>query len=191
LRQVPRRHIVDQKQKGLLNTLVAGETAPYRCVSVGEQHRDANQPSFLVVFVPLKHNRLAQILDEVPAEAIAAITPAYKTATQRTQCIIEESLAEFFVQRFGGSSYALDVNDHQRTYKLISRLHREYALEAGYNFEIALTGTKMQAVAAAMFAATAVPSSVYYSWPKMFVPAKFPRGTGATRMIHLKRTPKG
>lgn len=172
---------------GKLNAMVAGETGPYDCVPVGTQHHDPSQPSFLVAFVPLKYDRLALLLESVPVEAIAAIAPIHSAGGETNRCAVARKLAQYFVQRYNGSFHQLSSLDHQGTFTLLSELHRENALEGGFNFEIALTGAKMHAVGAAMLASTATPASVYYSRPRNFDPAKFTKGTGLTRIIHLKR----
>jgi serine/threonine protein kinase len=175
---------------GQLNSIVAGESGPYDCMSVGAQHHDPSQPSFLVAFVPLKYDRLAQLLDEVPVEAIAAVAPIHSSGAQTNRCAVTRYLGTYFVQRYNGSYHELSSLDHDGTFRLLSRLHREKALEGGFNFEIALTGAKMHAVGAAMLAATALPASVYYSRPTKFDPSQFTKGTGVTRIVHLRRVPQ-
>lgn len=169
-----------------INRMVAGESGPYQCCSVGEQFRDPSQPSHLVAFVPLKYDRLAKLLDQVPVESITAVAPFHSSGEPRSRCKTAEYLAHYFVQRYGGAVEKLSSLDSQGTFELLSSVHRRYALEAGLNFEIALTGAKMQCVGAAMFASTAAPGAVYYSAPTGFDPEKFTKGTGPTRVAHIR-----
>ena len=173
-----------------INAMVAGESGPYQCVALAEQHRDPSQPSFLAAFVPLKYDRLAHLLDTVPIEAMAAIAPVHSGGQDTNRAETARYLARYFVQRYTGSIHELSSLDHQGTYRLLKELHAKHALDGGYNFEIALTGAKMHAVGAAMFAATATPASVYYSSPRTFDPEKFTRGTAVTRLIHIQRSVK-
>jgi serine/threonine protein kinase len=171
----------------LLDKLVTGEVGPYRCVPIGAQHRDPSQPSLPATFVALKKERVTQLLEDVPVETIAAIAPIHSSGAAARESIVAKFIAQFLVQRYGGSIHEVGSLDHQKAYDLLVDLHRQYALDGGYNFEITLTGSKMHAVAAGMFAAIATPSSVYYSQPNRFNPRRFSRGTATTRLVHLIR----
>jgi hypothetical protein len=100
-------------------------------------------------------------------------------------------MAEYLVRRYTGDVYGIPSLSHDKAYELLLELYKRYLLDGGYNFQIALTGTKMHAVGAGMFASVASPSSVYYSKPARFDPERFTKGTGVTRLLHLKRTEIG
>jgi serine/threonine protein kinase len=169
-----------------INAIVSGEAGPYVCRAIGQQFRDPSQPSHLAAFVPLKHDRLATLLSYVPVESITAVASIHSTGKESNKSRATQYLARYFVQQYNGSVQSLSSLDFDGTYRLLSELHAKYALESGFNFEIALTGAKMHSVGAAMFAATATPSSVYYSAPTNFDPERFTKGTGLTRFVHLR-----
>lgn len=169
-----------------INKIVAGEAGPYDVRAVGEGYRDPSQPSHLAAFMPLKYDRLASLLDNVPAESITAIAPFHSTGQRSARCATADYLAQYFVQRFGGSVERLSSLDFEGAYELLTNLHRHFALDLGFNFEVTLTGAKMHAVGAAMFAWTAMPAAVYYSAPTNFDAERFTKGTGVTRFVHLR-----
>ncbi len=188
------RRVVDRLAGDLLSIreldeLVQGEHGPYKTVLVGPLARDPSQPSILAAFVPLKHTRLARVLEDIPVESIAALVPLHSDGRDDPRTVAANYLADQLIQQYGAKSEKHEVGslDHEGAYLTLVDLHTRYALNAGYNFEIALTGAKMHAVAAGMFAATARPAAVYYSAPQGFVQEKFTRGTGVTRVVHLKR----
>jgi hypothetical protein len=171
----------------LLNAIVAGEYGPYKFVGIGGQYRDPSQPSIMATLVSLKYDRVVRLLEETPIEAIAAICPVHTAGREVARSISARFVAEYLVQRYGGIAYEIGSLDHDASYRLLMDLYRKYALDGGYNFEIALTGSKLHIVGAAMLAAVATPSGVYYSAPSKYDPEKFTKGTGKTRIIHLRR----
>lgn len=170
-----------------IDDIVVGERGPYECVPVGPQYRDPSQPSLMVAFTSLKYDRVARLLEETQVEEIVAIAPIHTSGERTSRSTIGKFLAEYFVQRYGGSVYEVGSLDHDGAYRILRELHCRYALEGNYNFEIALTGPKMHTVGAAMMGATALPASVYVSSPTRYNPEKFTKGTAATRVIHLQR----
>ena len=164
-----------------------GELGPYKTVQVGLVSRDPNRESILAAFVPLKQARLAQLLEDVSVDSIGALVPVHALGAEDPRTIAGHYLADQLVQEYGGEKVSVGSLDHEGAYRALVDLHVRFALNAGYNFEIALTGAKMHAVAAGMFASTAQPAAVYYSAPQSFVTDKFTRGTGVTRIVHLRR----
>jgi hypothetical protein len=139
----------------------------------------------MATFAALKHDRVLHLLEDVPVERIFAITPIREVDDNRGE--VTRYLAESFVQRYGGETFDCHVLDHDSTFRLLERLHRRYALADGCNFEIALTGTKLQTVGAAMLGAVAAPAAVHYCVPGRFAPDEFGHGGGATRVVQLRR----
>ncbi len=170
-----------------LDELIAGEKGPYTSVPIGVQRQDPSQPSLMAAFVSLKHDRVVRLLEEAPVEVVAAISPVHSAGPDTNRSKAARYMAEYLVQRYTGEVYGVPSLAHDEAYELLVKLHRQYCLSDGYNFEIALTGTKMHTVAAGMFASIATPSSVYYSKPTRFDPERFTKGTGVTRLLHLKR----
>lgn len=168
-----------------LDELVEGEVGPYTTESLGVSRRDPGQPTLLATFVPLKHARVAQLLDDVPVEKVAAIVPLHSDGRDSPRTVAAEYLADHYVQQYGGEKVLVGSLDHDGAYRELAELHSRYALDLGYNFEVALSGTKMHAVGVGMLAATTPVSAVYYSRPHHFEPHKFTHGTGAVRTVHL------
>ncbi len=170
-----------------LDKIVAGERGPFEITSVGPQFIDPGQPSFMVAFVALKHNRVERIIETVPVEKLEAVVPLYSTGPDAPQSKVGMVMAKYLAERYGGEVHTAGSLDHDQAYHLLLDLHRRFSLSGGYNFEISLSGTKLQMVGAAMFTSVATPGAVYYSKPATFDPAKFTKGTAETRLIHLKR----
>jgi serine/threonine protein kinase len=169
-----------------LDQLVSGVTEPYETVTIGENRRDSSQPSYMVAFVPLKFKRLEKLLDDVPVEQLAAVAPESPAGPTSSRTVVGQYIARYCVDRYGGEFHEIRTLDHEAGYHLLSELHRTHALDGHFNFEIALTGSKMHAVSAAMLGAVAQPAAVYYSSPASFDPKRYTRGSGETTVAHLR-----
>jgi hypothetical protein len=174
-----------------LDEVIAGEEGPFTPVSVAVERQDPSQPSLMAAFVSLKHDRVVKLLEQAPVEVVAAISPVHSAGPDTNRSKAAHYMAEYLVQRYTGKVYGIPSLSHDKAYELLLELYKRYLLDGGYNFQIALTGTKMHAVGAGMFASVASPSSVYYSKPARFDPERFTKGTGVTRLLHLKRTEMG
>lgn len=172
---------------GRLDEIVSGEVGPYETVAVGTEHRDPSQPPVMAAFVALKFNRVQHVLDDLPVEQVFAIAPVSSRGPDSPRTVVARYLAQYFVQRYGGEAFEIGSLDHEGAYRQLRELHQDYALQAGHNFEVALTGSKMHTVAAAMLAATVRPAGVHYSRPKEFKADRYTVGTGDTIAIHLRR----
>ena len=175
------------KAFGRLDEIVSGEVGPYETVAVGVEHRDPSQPPVMAAFVALKFNRVQHLLDDLPVEQVFAIAPVSSSGPDSPRTIVARYLAQYFVQRYGGEAFEIGSLDHDGAYQRLRALHQDYALQAGHNFEVALTGSKMHTVAAAMLAATVRPAGVHYSRPREFKPDRYTVGTGDTIAVHLRR----
>lgn len=172
---------------GRLDEIVSGEVGPYETVPVGTEHRDPSQPPVMAAFVALKFNRVQHVLDDLPVEQVFAIAPVSSRGPESPRTVVARYLAHYFVQRYGGETFEIGSLDHEGAYRRLRELHEDYALQAGHNFEVALTGSKMHTVAAAMLAATVRPAGVHYSRPQEFKADRYTVGTGKTVALHLRR----
>lgn len=175
----------------LLDQLVSGERPPFRSVVVGDRLWDPGQPSLLASFVSLKHKRLTHLLDEMKVEGVAAIAQVHTAGRETGKSIVGRRLAEALVQIYGGSVLEVGSLDHEDAYRVLRELHRNHALDGGYNFEVALSGSKMHAVATAMLSSVAMPAGVFYSAPAGFEHNRFTLGTGPSSLMHLRRIESG
>jgi serine/threonine protein kinase len=171
----------------LLDEATVGEGTGFEPMAIGPQTRDASQPSLLAAFMSLKLQRLQRLLDSMQVERLVAVASVHTSGERSLRSRAMYKAAEYLVTRYGGEQRQLTTLDGQGAYEILRELHQRYALHDAFNFEITLTGTKMQAVGAGMFASTASPAAVYYSMP---APAtrdktKFTHGTGKTRLYRL------
>ncbi|MEW6366816.1 MAG: hypothetical protein AB1714_19485 [Acidobacteriota bacterium] len=171
-----------------LDRRVTGTKGPYECNQIGETHADPSQPVFLAALISLKHEPIRAILEQGAVERSAMIYPVHSAGRRARRSVVAEQLAHFLGQMYHGDAIPAKSLDHVAVYRELKALHQRWSLSSSYNFEVALAGTKMHTVGAAMFAATAVPSSVYYAKTKGFDVSAFTQGTGETQAHVLERT---
>jgi hypothetical protein len=172
-----------------LNLITAGEIEPFECGSIGPLHIDSSQPTVMATFVSLKNRRVEEILNQNPVNAVAAIAPVHTEGADAPRSAVAGRVATYLARLYDGTVHQVGSLDHGGAFELLKRLYHEFALEDGWNFEVSLTGNKLHAVGAAMFAAIAQPAAVYWSAPAGFDPNKFTKGTGDTGLLHLERVP--
>jgi hypothetical protein len=171
-----------------LDEKIVGEKAPFTVETIADQPRDPGASTVLVTFVPLKHERVQEIVNRRSADMVVAIATTNSQGPAAVRSKIGRKLSEVFSAGSGGETHAVAALDVEASYRLLRELYRRFALVSGHNFELALTGSKMQTVAEAMLGWSLPPTGVYYSKPKTYSTAQFTHGTESIRLYSL-RTP--
>ena len=171
-----------------LDRVTQSEAGPFQPVQVGDQTRDPAQSSLLVAFLSLKLERLTTLLDLVRVERLEAVASVHSSGERSVRSRAMEFAGRYLTARYEGRLHRLGALDAQAAYDLLVELHQAHSLNNAYNFEIALTGTKMQAAGAGMFASLAEPAAVYYCQPQGRDKAHFTHGTAATKLYRLERS---
>lgn len=170
-----------------LNRVIQGEMGPFVPEVVGLQRLDPSLPSLLVAFVALKQERLSTLLDAVPSERLVAVASVHSSGDRNMRSRAMAHVARYLAAGQDTEPQSVGTMNAHATFELLASLHAAYTLDGPYNFQIALTGTKMQAVGSGMFAATATPAAVYYSRPEKHDSTRFTHGTDVTRLFHIRR----
>jgi hypothetical protein len=73
------------------------------------------------------------------------------------------------------------------TVKFLLRGFERWYVRQGFNYEIGLTGSKMEAVAAAAVSSVCKVTQCWYVQPKQFDTQRFTKGAGKTRVFQITR----
>ena len=79
----------------------------------------------------------------------------------------------------------INSDDLEKTTAFLLRGFAQWYVRKGFNFEIGLTGSKMEAVAAAAISSICKVTQCWYVRPTKFDAARFTKGAGATRYFRL------
>ncbi len=148
------------------------------------QNRDPCSNVYLICFISLKYSRVQKLLEELPVDCLDIIYPLSLDGKDSAKSKFAEEIANTFVHETG-NIWATGSNDHVEAFQKLKELYTKYALEAGNNVEIGLTGVKIHMVAAGMLASIANISGVYYT-PASFDPEKYTKGTGKTNFTTIE-----
>ncbi len=162
----------------LMHKLTTGETNDYTNMPIIQDNtRDAVRPTVLVGFVSPKNQRIFSLLDKTEYEAISLFVPEGKTErdtlSRTAGNIAATNYSSVELKKFNTS------DPNQVLYEL-SKVYERYYIDNDFNFELALTGSKMQAVAAAIFSSICRVSQCWYVKPCRFDTAHFTKGVGNT-----------
>lgn len=172
--------------RGRLDERVTGEKGPFTVETITDQPFDPGASRALVTFVPLKHLRVEQIIRHRSPDVVISIATTNSLGPEAVRSKLGQKLAETFSAATGGETHAVTALDVDGSYRLLRALYKRFALSRGFNFEMALTGSKMQTVAQAMLGWSLPPTGVYYSKPDRYSATQFTHGTDGLRIFQIE-----
>lgn len=165
-----------------LKSVLSGEMGPYSLESLHSLVSDETRMKALLAFGSAKHERVIYLTEERDYDMIKVLVDNSKTA----RAAVARLGAEVAVRGAeAGSIEECDVRDPGAILKRIERVFRRSYREGGLNFEIGLTGDKLETVAAGAFCTTFPVNSVWYVKPQKFDLDRFTKGTGPTHYFSV------
>jgi hypothetical protein len=165
-----------------LAAVLTGEKGPYELVRLLPEGSDPSLARVLFAFASPKHERLFSLLDRREFDYIEVFAP--EAGTNRAK--VAGIAAEFVRQNFPRTTIDRAPTDdlRQLTKHLDARYLDLYA-RMGSNVEVGLTGSKMQAVAAAILSARRKVAQAWYVSPREFDVARFTSGVQDVRVFDI------
>lgn len=168
-----------------LKDVLMGERPPYKLIPLLPVESDGTRLRGLCAFASSKHERLLHLVDERNYDWMDILVDIAENHRSR----IAEIAAEVAIRE---NQYAtISKLPYQDLSKLIEVLGQRYELwfqRGGSNFEIGLTGNKLQAVAAAALSSAVRVNQVWYVSPAEFDPQRFTAGVADTRCYCIEVT---
>jgi hypothetical protein len=163
------------KQLEALRKLLTGERGRYDCDKQLISDADESRRRILCAFSSPKHERLLTLLDERRYDRIEIVAPDGKSP--RSQ--LARLAADVAVDNYANTCLTL-IGSHDITdvLKFLAKRYQTWYVIGGFNFELALTGSKLQAVACAVISASVKVSQCWYVRPLRFDPQRFTIGVG-------------
>ena len=161
--------------------VLKGEQGPYRDLKLIDQEVDLSRNRALIAFASAKHERLFSLLDRREFDYIEVISPDGDEPRDR----VANYAAEFVCENYQNSKVVR--RPHGSLLATLSYLDQQYLdlYCGGANVELGLTGSKMQAVAAAVLSARRKVAQAWYLAPTKFDEARFSTGVAATRIFDI------
>ncbi len=165
-----------------MSNVLKGEIGPYSLINLLPHYTNISEPRVLFSFASAKHERLYTLLDERDYEQINVMVPEGKTPREKLARIS----AEFSLRKYNSTVIHYgNQNDIMSTLKQISKDYYTYFIQNNFPFEIGLTGTKFQTVAAAIFASIFKISQCWYIKPRLWDIDRFSNGAKDFSVIQI------
>jgi len=169
-----------------LDQVLRGEKGPYTAIRLLKEESDPSRARALLAFASAKHERLFSLLDRREFDQIDVIAPSGDTPRAK----VATFAAEFVCQNHANAR--VNRIDSSDLIGLIRYLDEEYLKiydKGGANLELGLTGSKIQAVAAAVLSTVRKVSQAWYLSPREFDEKRFSKGVGSIRIFEIVTAP--
>jgi hypothetical protein len=168
-----------------LANILSGDTLPYSLLLVEELRSDPSRNRKLCAFSSAKHGRLMHLVDELSYDEIDVLVQSgasYRSAVALKAASIATGGGEL------GSTIAYSADDPSEILKAIFQNHYSAYLVQNSNFEIALTGGKLETIMCGVAGACLPLNKVLYVKPADFETANFSSGLGETKLFEILRS---
>lgn len=168
----------------LMRGLDTGDAGSYSNMKLLENSNyDPVRPTALLGFVSPKNQRIFSILDKKEYDAVTLFTPNGNSARDMlSQTAGNIALTNYSSVRL--KSY--DISKPKEVMKELSNCYSDLYVDKNHNIEISLTGSKMQAVAAAAFSTVCKVAQCWYVKPGKFDTDHFTKGTANSQWYTIK-----
>ena len=166
-----------------LKDVLMGEKGPYKLVPLLPVESDGTRMRGLCAFASSKHERLLHLVETRDYDQTDIMVDDAQMPCTR--------IAEIAAEVAGRENQNASISKcpYQDAAALLEALGLRYEMwfvRDGLNFEIGLTGNKIQAVAAAAFSASAHVNQVWYVSPAEFDKLRFTKGVGTTHTLTIE-----
>ena len=165
-----------------VSDVLTGEEGPYALDNLLPSDADETRQRVLCAASSAKHERLLSLLDRRDYDRIEIIAP--KSESSRSK--VAQIAADVAASNLANSSVAhIGSNDLEGMLKFVAEKYRSWYIGSGFNFELGLTGSKLQAVACSAASAAFKVSQCWYIRPKSFDVERFTEGVGETHIYKI------
>jgi hypothetical protein len=160
-----------------LKDVLMGEQGPYTLFPLLPVESDGTRMRSLCAFASSKHERLLHLVEARDYDQMDIMVDDAQTHRSR----IAEIAAEVAVRENQNASISkFPYQDPVAVLQALGLRYERWFIRDGLNFEIGLTGNKIQALAAAVLSAAAHVNQAWYVSPAQFDKVRFTTGVGAT-----------
>lgn len=160
-----------------------GEKGPYKDIQLIEEDFDPTRSRALLAFASAKHERLFSLLDRREFDYLEIIAPNKQTPRAE----VAFYAADFISQNYQNAKVTrIDTNDLLGLVRYLDEQYLDLYSTGGANLELGLTGSKTQAVAAAILSARRKISQAWYLSPYEFDEKRFSQGVGPIRIFDIR-----
>ncbi len=167
-----------------LASVLTGEKGPYSMAGLLGSNADESLRTVLCTFSSAKHERLLSLLDAREFDRVEIAIPPDSSARNKTARLAAEIVASNFKST---GMKELSSNDIAGVMEWLTQEYVTWYTDRGFNVELGLTGSKLQAVACAAISSECKIAQCWYIRPDQFEPKTFTKGTGVTSYYKISR----
>lgn len=169
-----------------LSQILTGEAKPYSFEKLLATDADDGRRRLLCAAASPKHERLMSLIDERDYDRVDIVVPSGETPRAR----LARLAADVATKDFHSSSVVqLPSDDLPGMLKFIADEHVDYYSHLNFELELALTGSKLHAVACAAACSALRVTQCWYVRPASFDIDRFTKGAGETRYYLIETAP--
>lgn len=163
--------------------ILTGETRPYHFVPLHAGDIDDGRRRALLASSSAKHERLFSLLEERDYDHVEILVPSGRSARDDLA-----RLAARVAAQDAHSCHTREIPSRipDDALAAIRETYEEYYALSNFNFEVGLTGSKLQAIALAAASTSLKFSQAWYVQPDRFDSARFTDGVGQTRVFLIE-----
>jgi hypothetical protein len=166
----------------IMSGLLTGEQPPYKMLPLLDVDVDETRPTAILGFVSSKNQRIFELLDTKEYNHIELLAPEGNSHRKHLAQMAAETAKVTYDNTY------ITMVEQNNINLILEVLYDKYFslyINQGTNLEISLTGTKLQAVATALFSTVCRLSQCWYIQPDRFIIDKFSKGFGETKIFDL------
>ena len=165
-----------------LKEILSGEEGPYTPETMHSLKSDGTRMKVLLAFGSAKHERLIQLIEDRDYDCIKVVIDNSKS----TRATVAKFAAEVAVRGAeAGSIEECNIKDPNEILQIIEREFHSCYIDGGLNFELGLTGDKVESIAVATFCAVVNVNRVWYVKPKAFDSKRYTKGVKNTTFYKI------
>lgn len=165
-----------------LGKVLKGEEGPYSEKKLLDEEVDLSRSRALIAFASPKHERLFSLLDRREFDYVDVIVPEGDAPRAR----VAKYAAEFACQNYQNAKVTpLEMKPLGELVRFLDRRYLELYGAVGANVELGLTGSKIQAIAAAVLASRRKIAQAWYLSPASFHQTRFSTGVREARIYDI------
>jgi hypothetical protein len=165
-----------------LGKVLKGEEGPYREVKLLDEEADLSRSRALMAFASPKHERLFSLLDTREFDSINVIVPTGNAPRAKVAAYAAEYVCQNYQNAKATPVNIAPLGDLVRT---LDDQYLELYGAGGANVELGLTGSKIQAIAAAVLASRRKVAQAWYLSPSKFDPKRFSTGVSEAHIYDI------
>jgi serine/threonine protein kinase len=160
-----------------ISKLLKGESGHYKIVNLLPYYTNISDPRVLFSFASAKHERLYNLLDNREYEKINIVIPNGRSPREE----LSRMAANFALRKYNNAIiHEIKESNIREILDQLAKDYYTYFIVNNFPFEIALTGSKCQTVAAAIFCAIFKVSQCWYIQPEEWDVDRFSTGAKQT-----------